>query len=652
VRLRALAIRQLPVLILAGFAVALFSDRLRNLDAAALLDALGRVTAGGAAVALALAALSFAAVARYDALVHRLLATGQREAVARRAGFAATAISQTTGFGLLVGTLVRLRLMPGLTLGLAVAVTAAAAALFLGGWAVVTATAVVALPSEATRHFAPLALAVLAIVPLALAASFLLPQVRVAGRVSRLPPPGILLALIGLAAVDTLAAALCLWSLLPPGSGVLLAALLPAFLVAYGAGLVSGSPGGIGVFEVTFLALLPGIPAEPVLAGILAWRLVYYAGPALLAGLLLVRATAEPASEEQDMANPIPTQACGAPAAPALRAMVRAPRAEFGLVRQSDKAFLPLGPGGAVVARAGHTLALIGAPSDTGCYGMAIDALTVAAQAEARRPCFYKAPARLAAGARARGWTVAPVALEGFVDPRAFDPATPPFRQLRRKLKKAADVGVEVRRVDADTVDWSAADRIAADWSEARGGERGLSMGRYARDYVRAQLIFMAYRDADPVAFITLHQGRAEWALDLMRSKGDAPDGTMQALIAAAIAQAREAGLRRLSLAAIPHPALEDYLSRLARMLHRTDPAGGLARFKQGFAPRWEPVYCAAPSRPALVLCAFDLLRAIDRPPRLASSAEAPPCDRINHALATSAIPSPVLTAAAHGDVA
>lgn len=638
VRLRALAARQLPLLILAGLAVALFSDRLRGLDTAALLDALGRVSAGGAVAAIGFAVLSFAAVARYDVLVHRLLATGQDEPAARRAGFAATAISQTTGFGLLVGTLVRLRLMPGLPLGLAAAVTATAAFLFLGGWAVVTSAAVVALPSEATRELAPLALAVLACCPLLLAASLLMPQVRFAGRSLRLPPPDVLLALVGLAAVDTLASGLCLWSVLPPGTDMYLPSLLPAFLVAYGAGLVSGAPGGIGAFEITLLALLPGIPVEPLLAGILAWRLAYYAGPALVAAAQLLRSPLAPPRSDRKV--PIPTLVCGVLPAQAARALARAGRAEFGLVRQSDKAFLALDHGGAVVARAGHTLALIGTPSDPGCDKAAIDALASAARAEARRPCFYKASARLAVAARARGWAVAPVALEGIVDPLDFDLAVPRYRQLRRKLKKAAEAGIEVRRAYCDMLDWSATDRIAAEWAVPRGGERGLSMGRYARGYLRAQRVYVAYRGDTPLAFVTLHEGRKEWTLDLMRALSDAPDGTMHALVAAAIVDARAAGLRRLSLAAIPHPTLDGVGARLARLLGRADPASGLSRFKQAFAPRWEPVYCAASSRAALVLAGIDLLRAIHHPPPLASGQGDPTSNLIHPAVPLAAIPA------------
>ncbi|MEZ5796458.1 MAG: YbhN family protein [Paracoccaceae bacterium] len=73
-----------------------------------------------------------------------------------------------------------------------------------------------------------------------------------------------------------------------PKAGPFLA-LLPAFLLAFGAGLLSGTPGGIGAFEVVLLALLPAHPAEGVIAATLAWRGVYHLAPAAIAALAVLR---------------------------------------------------------------------------------------------------------------------------------------------------------------------------------------------------------------------------------------------------------------------------------------------------------------------------------------------------------------------------
>ncbi len=51
--------------------------------------------------------------------------------------------------------------------------------------------------------------------------------------------------------------------------------VLGAFLLSFSAGLLSQVPGGVGVMEAVFLAVMPGIPATAVVAALLVWRLFY-----------------------------------------------------------------------------------------------------------------------------------------------------------------------------------------------------------------------------------------------------------------------------------------------------------------------------------------------------------------------------------------
>ncbi len=53
------------------------------------------------------------------------------------------------------------------------------------------------------------------------------------------------------------------------------AIVLGAFLLSFSAGLLSQVPGGVGVMEAVFLAVMPGIPATSVFAALLVWRLFY-----------------------------------------------------------------------------------------------------------------------------------------------------------------------------------------------------------------------------------------------------------------------------------------------------------------------------------------------------------------------------------------
>lgn len=58
--------------------------------------------------------------------------------------------------------------------------------------------------------------------------------------------------------------------------------VLGAFLISFSAGLLSQVPGGVGVMEAVFLAVMPGIPATAVFAALLIWRLFYLLIPLAL----------------------------------------------------------------------------------------------------------------------------------------------------------------------------------------------------------------------------------------------------------------------------------------------------------------------------------------------------------------------------------
>ena len=59
--------------------------------------------------------------------------------------------------------------------------------------------------------------------------------------------------------------------------------VMGAFLLSFSAGLLSQVPGGVGVMEAVFLAVMPGIPATAVFAALLVWRLFYLLVPLAMA---------------------------------------------------------------------------------------------------------------------------------------------------------------------------------------------------------------------------------------------------------------------------------------------------------------------------------------------------------------------------------
>lgn len=59
--------------------------------------------------------------------------------------------------------------------------------------------------------------------------------------------------------------------------------VLGAFLLSFSAGLLAQVPGGVGVMEAVFIAVIPSVPATSVFAALLVWRLFYLLLPLALA---------------------------------------------------------------------------------------------------------------------------------------------------------------------------------------------------------------------------------------------------------------------------------------------------------------------------------------------------------------------------------
>lgn len=107
--------------------------------------------------------------------------------------------------------------------------------------------------------------------------------VRLRGALVQLPGPAMSLMQVLVACVDMGLAAGVLYVLMPQGSTDGYIAFLSIYLLATAAGLVSSIPGGLGVFESVLLLLTSEGAADQKLAAILAYRIIYFLAPFLLA---------------------------------------------------------------------------------------------------------------------------------------------------------------------------------------------------------------------------------------------------------------------------------------------------------------------------------------------------------------------------------
>lgn len=578
--------RSLVAFSIAGLCLWALFSKLGPIDIDAVQTSLSDISLGRWALAAGLTCLSFLAIGQYDALFHRWLKTGVSNTRARFCGASAIALSQTLGLGLLTGTLTRWRLLPELTIGQSLKITNYVAFTFMVALGLVSAVALTFAPFAGTTGtwcFATIACGTTLV-------AMILSVLRPNWLPIALPPLKLMLRITLLTALDVAFAGAALWVLLPNTATLDLSAFLAAFAVALGAGLLSGAPGGVGPFELCLIALLPMIPEAELMAGILAFRLIYYAVPACLAFVALARPVAPKPKERyrQD------------PALPLVRAE------PLGLARQAERALLAEGPRRYFAAETSQALVAIGDPATGGAYtAKSLENLSNRAERRGLGPALYKISKESAVAARRAGWTVAALSQEAWLNPAQFSSDGSERRQLRRKLRQAEKAGVSVSEPAA--LPLFEMENVAQGWAERCGGERGFSMGRFTPEHVSAQRCFIAMQADRLVAFATFHSTEGEWVLDLMRSTEDMPDGTMHALVHEALIAAKAEGVERLSLAAMP-------LANPTGLTRALPDHGGLRRFKLSFAPQLAPLYIAAPGPLQLGIAALDIALRIQNP--------------------------------------
>ncbi len=101
------------------------------------------------------------------------------------------------------------------------------------------------------------------------------------------PTPHIAIAQCIVAGIDLIAAAACMYVLLPSSIDISFSQFLPSYLMAQVAVVITHIPGGVGVFELVILELTHTPDTQTVFAAVLLFRLIYFIIPLLAAAILL-----------------------------------------------------------------------------------------------------------------------------------------------------------------------------------------------------------------------------------------------------------------------------------------------------------------------------------------------------------------------------
>ena len=255
------------------------------------------LSAGQIVAALLLTAASYAMLTLYDRFALQTINRPLPWRTWALASFTSYTLSHNLGLALLTGGSARYRIYraAGLSGGEVGSVIALASFSFWNGVILLAglaaATSAQIMPffdwglSLHWLHLVGLAVLTLCLMPLLLR-HFGLKAIEIGGWRTPLPGARRSAAMTAVAAIDLAAASAALFVLLPTPDP----AAYPLFFLGYAlaiiAALISHVPGGLGVFEAVVIAAVPGDKAE-LLAALLAYRIIYYLLPLLLAALFL-----------------------------------------------------------------------------------------------------------------------------------------------------------------------------------------------------------------------------------------------------------------------------------------------------------------------------------------------------------------------------
>lgn len=235
--------------------------------------------------------LSFSMLALFDVIASRI-ALGDRvpRGLAAFAGAVTHGISNTLGFHALTGSAVRYRIYRSAGLGAGdIARIVSLAGLGVGLGFVVVITGALCREPQITLDWGRWpGLALLLLLGTGLVWLARKPRTLTIGSWTlSFPDARTATTQMLIGAIEMLAAILALYVLLPADIAPPFIDFLPIYLGAVVAGIVSHSPGGLGVFETIMLASFPADAGAELLAAMLCYRLTYGLLPFVLSSMAL-----------------------------------------------------------------------------------------------------------------------------------------------------------------------------------------------------------------------------------------------------------------------------------------------------------------------------------------------------------------------------
>jgi phosphatidylglycerol lysyltransferase len=248
------------------------------------------------------------------------------------------------------------------------------------------------------------------------------------------------------------------------------------------------------------------------------------------------------------------------------------------------------------------------------------DAFARAARTARRRASFFAAGDRFL---DASGWAGLRVGSQPTWDPARWSESLAAAPSLRAQLRRAAAKDVRVTRVEPEALApgtplRAEVDALASTWLQGHGlAPMGFLVGVQLFAFGEQRLYFVARAGERVVGFLAgvPVYARGGWLFEDLLRAADAPNGTSELLIDAAMRAAASAGAELVTLGMAPLAGPVPPPLRVARRLSRPlYDFGGVRRFKAKLRPHaWEPVYVAVPPTASPWRAVLDGLRAFAR---------------------------------------
>jgi phosphatidylglycerol lysyltransferase len=291
--------RLIPLVMIAVFCAAIWAleRELSNFSWSRFVDFLSELSALQISLAFGMTAVAYAAMTAYDWFALRYLKLEMATWKVALAAFVGYAFSMNVGQTLISGGAVRLRLYSTWGLGPGDITGIVGFNFFIGmiGQMLISGALFVTVGIKVPNEL-PIPLSSATWIGWALligvAVFFVLIfQKRESVRIGKwrldLPTPAISIAAVLISALDWALAGAVLFVLFPADSGVGVSQLIAIVMMAHIVAVLSTVPGGLGVFETVVILLLPPtIPKAEALAGLIAFRTIFYLIPFLVAILL------------------------------------------------------------------------------------------------------------------------------------------------------------------------------------------------------------------------------------------------------------------------------------------------------------------------------------------------------------------------------